>query len=81
MIRRMIRRIRGQKFFDGGDSIALDFLFISKPSQPAHFRLASKPCHLPLCVVSMSLLRSLQGFVSRKLSAQELHCLAIAERR
>src|ERR1700722_3881624 len=60
--------------------LALNRGIISEPSQPPDLRLAPEPCHLPLSIVAMGLLRGMYGLVLRQFSMQQLPRLAIPER-
>ena len=52
---------------DAVDGVTLNRRIVAEAFEPRNFWLASKPCHLPLCVVSVGLLRRLQRLLSRQL--------------
>src|SRR5215813_5327941 len=62
------------------DCLALNLRIISEAAQPFHLRLAPKPGHLPLDVITVRLLRRLHSLFTRDLSAQELRSLLVAQR-
>jgi hypothetical protein len=57
----------------------LNLLIVPEAAQPADLRLAPKPSHLPLGVVTVSLLCGVQRLFPRKFAAKKLHSLFIAE--
>ena len=64
---------------DAVDGVTLNRRIVAEAFKPRNFWLASKPCHLPLCVVSVGLLRRLQRLLSRQLATQQLSGLLITE--
>src|SRR6267143_4431016 len=58
----------------------LDPGITAKTIEPCHFWFATKPGHLPFCVIAMGLLSGLERLLAREVSAQEFNRLSVAER-
>src|SRR5260370_25578453 len=57
----------------------LNLRIVPEAPQPLDLWFAAEPGHLALGVVWVSLLSGLQGLLAREFSAQDLHCLLVAE--
>src|SRR5260370_8169701 len=57
----------------------LNLRIVPEAPQPLDLWFAAEPGHLALGVVAVSLLSGLQGLLAREFSAQDLHCLFVAE--
>src|SRR5260370_12304216 len=57
----------------------LNLRIVPEAPQPLDLWFAAEPGHLAFGVVAVSLLSGLQGLLAREFSAQDLHCLLVAE--
>src|ERR1700731_108856 len=74
-------QIRGKRFFRSNSCFLLNLRIVPKAPQPVHLRLATEPCHLPLGVIAVSLLRRLQRLLSSQFAAKELYHLLVPQGR
>src|SRR5260370_2468092 len=57
----------------------LNLRIVPEAPQPLDLWFAAEPGHLAFGVVAVRLLSGLQGLLAREFSAQDLHCLLVAD--
>src|ERR1700683_385796 len=73
-------KIRGKGGFRSDHGFSLNLRLVAKTAQPMDFRLAAKPCHLPLGIVAVSLLGGLKRLLACKSTTNIRHSVLVSEK-